>query len=605
MKKILLVMLICITLCLSSVDTQAVSIQTTSFESAVMPLSPTRVYGEDLAETIFTSVSLESYRNYVRKLTENGSRWISSIDARSEANIAAGNWIADELVNVSDGRIEVEFIGNYESVVGRLPGYFPYDAPVLLVGGHYDSFKSSPGANDDGTGVAAMLEIARVMSEYEWPLDIYFGAWNAEEIGLLGAREVAQEFQSRGIDILVHYNIDMLLVKNPYVPDNRTIPMVYPDMVYQEGQYWAEQTMLMSSQYGNGMILPVESSGFSGWERSDHWAFITQGYGTSLFVHESGFGYDTAYHTSHDRWDNPLYNYTVGIEVVKAIGASFAYTMSREYQQLVKEEVRFILNSGEERTFYLPISTQTSVNVSCRWWGGGADFLLRNPSDVLLGSSYNSDSSAWEPSIIMNPGVSVFGIHTLTVYNPGTTTTGFELLVEYESDIDGNFVPDSQEFWFDTAYFTMDSDSDFISDAHEYIIGTSADSADSDLDSMTDSWEIEFGLDPLDASDADLDFDSDGVLNKDEYLHNCNPLSPDSDQDEIPDLWEIENNLDPTTNDVSEDPDNDGVDNLREYLEGTDPHYAELRLEKLFVPGLSLGVVATIAVGAYMKRHKI
>ncbi|MHA2360260.1 MAG: M28 family metallopeptidase, partial [Candidatus Thorarchaeota archaeon] len=428
------------------------------------------------------------------------------------------NWIADELVNVSDGRIEVEFIGNYESVVGRLPGYFPYDAPVLLVGGHYDSFKSSPGANDDGTGVAAMLEIARVMSEYEWPLDIYFGAWNAEEIGLLGAREVAQEFQSRGIDILVHYNIDMLLVKNPYVPDNRTIPMVYPDMVYQEGQYWAEQTMLMSSQYGNGMILPVESSGFSGWERSDHWAFITQGYGTSLFVHESGFGYDTAYHTSHDRWDNPLYNYTVGIEVVKAIGASFAYTMSREYQQLVKEEVRFILNSGEERTFYLPISTQTSVNVSCRWWGGGADFLLRNPSDVLLGSSYNSDSSAWEPSIIMNPGVSVFGIHTLTVYNPGTTTTGFELLVEYESDIDGNFVPDSQEFWFDTAYFTMDSDSDFISDAHEYIIGTSADSADSDLDSMTDSWEIEFGLDPLDASDADLDFDSDGVLNKDEYL---------------------------------------------------------------------------------------
>jgi hypothetical protein len=151
----------------------------------------------------------------------------------------------------------------------------------------------------------------------------------------------------------------------------------------------------------------------------------------------------------------------------------------------------------------------------------------------------------------------------------------------------------------------MDSDSDFISDAHEYIIGTSADSADSDLDSMTDSWEIEFGLDPLDASDADLDFDSDGVLNKDEYLHNCNPLSPDSDQDEIPDLWEIENNLDPTTNDVSEDPDNDGVDNLREYLEGTDPHYAELRLEKLFVPGLSLGVVATIAVGAYMKRHKI
>jgi hypothetical protein len=580
--------------------------QTEEFTSelSIEPLSSTRIYGEDLSASIFSEVSLDSFRNTLIKLTENGSRWTTGPDARSDANREAQSWIADELVRVSEGRIEVEIIGDYSSVVGRLPGYFPYDAPVLLVGGHYDSVADSPGANDDGVGVATMLELARVLSQYEWPLDVYFGAWNAEEIGLRGAREVAQEFQSRGIDILVHYNIDMLLVKNPYVPDSRALVMVYPDMVYHEGQYWAEQAMLMSNQYGNGMIFPVKSSGFSGWERSDHYAFITQGYGTSLFTTESGFAYDSAYHSSQDRWDNPSYNYTVGIEVAKAIGASFAYTMSREYQQLVKEEVRFILRTGEERTFYLPISTQTSVNVSCRWWGGGADFLLRDPSDVLLGTYYNNESSAWEPSIIMNPSVSVFGIHTLTVHNPGTKKTGFELVFEYESDIDGNSVPDSQEFWFDTAHFTTDGDSDSISDAHEYIIGTSADSADSDSDSMIDSWELEFGLDPLDASDAELDYDSDDVLNKDEYLHNCNPRSPDTDQDMIPDLWEIENNLDPTYNDASEDPDNDAVSNLDEYLDGTDPHYAELRLERLFFPTLSIGVVAVILVGTYVVRYR-
>ena len=600
--------IICLSLFLTSVDFADASTmqnEPVTFEGLIEPLSSTRVYGDDLSERIFLDVSLDSFRASLIKLTENGSRWTTGPDARSVANRDAQSWIAEELVRVSDGRIEVEIIGDYSSVVGRLPGYFPYEAPVLLVGGHYDSVADSPGANDDGVGVATMLELARVLSQYEWPLDVYFGAWNAEEIGLRGAREVAQEFQSRGIDILVYYNIDMLLVKNPYVPDDRTLVMVYPDMVYHEGQYWAEQTMLMSSQYGNGMILPVESTGFSGWERSDHWAFITQGYGTSLFAHESGFGYDSAYHTSQDRWDNPLYNYTVGIEVVKAIGASFAYTMSREYQQLVKEEVKFILRSGEERTFYLPISTQTSVNVSCRWWGGAADFILRDPNDVLLGDSYNSESSPWEPSIIMNPSVSVFGIHSLTVYNPGSTKTGFELVFEYDSDIEGNFVPDSQEFWFDTVYFTMDGDADSICDAHEYIIGTSVDSADSDSDSMMDSWELEFGLDPLDASDAELDYDSDGVLNKDEYLNNCNPRSPDSDQDLMPDLWEIENNLDPTFNDVSEDPDNDAVSNLEEYLAGTDPQYAELRLERLFVPILSIGVVAVILVGTYVVRFRI
>jgi hypothetical protein len=474
----------------------------------------------------------------------------------------------------------------------------------LLVGGHYDSVIESPGANDDGTGVVTMLELARVLSQYEWPLDVYFGAWNAEEIGLVGAREVAQEFQDRGIDILVHYNIDMLLVRHPYAPDSRAVLMAYPDMAYQDGEYWAEMTMLMSRQYGSGLILPVASSSFSGWERSDHWAFITKGYETSLFAHESGFAFDSAYHTSQDRWDNSLYNYTVAIEVVKAIGASFAHTMSREFRGLVREDVKFILDEGQERVFYLPITLQTSVNVTCRWWGGAADFLIRDPSNLLIGASYNSESSAWEPTNVMNPGVTDLGLHTLTVYNPGHEMTGFELRFEYDSDVNHNLIPDSQEFWFDTAYFALDSDLDSISDADEYIIGTYTDSADSDSDSMMDSWELEFGLDPLDASDAELDYDLDGVLNKDEYFHNSNPRSQDSDQDEIPDQWEIENGLNPTYNDASEDPDEDAVSNLDEYLEGSDPHYAELRLERFLVPILSVGAIAVVITGVYVVRYR-
>ncbi len=604
MKKIL-VIIICMSLFVTSVEvTNALSIQDefVAFEGAIEPLSLNRIYGKDISEDIFHDVSEDSFRDFIIKLTENGSRWILGTDGRSDANIEAESWIAQELVRVSNGRIEVEIIGDHHSVVGRLPGYFPYDAPVLLVGGHYDSVIDSPGANDDGTGVATMLELARVLSQYEWPLDVYFGAWNAEEIGLLGSAEVAQEFRKRGIDILVHYNIDMLLVRNPYALDYRSVLMAYPEMGYHEGRYWAEQTKIMSKLYGDGLIFPVISSEFSGWTRSDHKSFIDKGYTSSLFAHESGSSFDTAYHTNQDRWDNPMYNYTVAIEVVKAIGASFAYTMSREYQQLVKEEAKFILKSEEEQIFYVTISTPTSVNVSCRWWGGTADFLLRDPNNLLIEASYYNDSSAWTPSIIMNSSVSKLGVYTLSVFNPGSTKTGYELVIEHDSDVDGNSVLDSQEFWFDTTYFTIDSDSDSIGDAYEIIIGTSVDSADTDSDSMSDSWELDNGLNPLDASDAELDYDSDGVLNKDEYLYGCNPHSPDSDQDEMPDLWEIENNLDPTLNDALEDPDNDAVSNLIEYLEGTNPQYAELRLERLFVPTVFIGFVAALSVGVYLKR---
>ncbi|MFW9809883.1 MAG: hypothetical protein ACFFE6_10965, partial [Candidatus Thorarchaeota archaeon] len=151
----------------------------------------------------------------------------------------------------------------------------------------------------------------------------------------------------------------------------------------------------------------------------------------------------------------------------------------------------------------------------------------------------------------------------------------------------------------------LDSDADSINDGQEMIIGTNRNSNDSDSDTLPDPWEIQYGLDPLDPNDAFTDNDSDSVSNKDEYIYNCNPNEPDSDFDGMPDLWEIENNLDPTTDDSLEDPDGDSFSNLKEFEDGTDPHYAEFRLEQFFVPSLSLGVVAVIALGAYVTRQRL
>ncbi|MFX1416093.1 MAG: M28 family metallopeptidase, partial [Promethearchaeota archaeon] len=149
-----------------------------------------RVYGVDMSGEVYSEVSQDSYMWFIKKLTQNGSRWINSPTMYSFANEKTRDWLVSQLTNLSDGRINTEIIGEYKSVVGCLPGYLNA-GPALMVGGHYDSVPTGPGANDDGSGVAAALEIARVMSQYEWPLDIYFGFWNAEEIGLYGSREVA------------------------------------------------------------------------------------------------------------------------------------------------------------------------------------------------------------------------------------------------------------------------------------------------------------------------------------------------------------------------------------------------------------------------------
>ena len=559
-----------------------------------------RVYDTDYSHQIFDAVSLDSFRNFIIKLTENGSRPVGNPDTGGANNVAARNWIANELKSVSKGRIEVEILGQYDSVVGKLPGYLPVEAPALMVGGHYDSVLGAPGANDDGTGVATALELARVMSRYNWPLDIYFCAWNAEEIGLLGSNEVAHIFRDRGVELLVYYNVDMLLVPDPNAPAGGSVLMAYPEGQYQKGGYWADLTRAMSHNFGQHMIQPVVSTEFSGWTRSDHWPFVVKEY-TALFAHESGFAYDGAYHTPQDVWYNPLYDYQVATEAVKAIGSAMAFTMTRIYGEPTTQEIALTLPSGFERDYLFSITAPTTINVSCRWFGGGTAISLYDTNDQLLDQMVDGEASAWELTQIIAQSVVSTGLYRLHLVNTGGRSVGHDIRISYETDIDGNDVLDSEEFWFDQEYFSMDSDLDTISDAQEMLIGTLRDSTDSDSDSLPDPWEIENGLDPLNPDDASQDLDSDGVSNLMEYLNDCNPNSPDSDADSMPDLWEIENGLDPTFDDSQEDPDSDAVTNVKEYEEGTDPHFAEFRPERLFVPTLSLGVAAIIILVMYWK----
>lgn len=599
MKQGLPIFLICMIILVSPINGEFTLIEDASTAMFVpSELKIERVYNTDYSKQIFNSVSLDSFRDFIIKLTENGARPAGTPANLGENNIAARNWIVEELQAVSNGRIEVEVLGNYASVLGKLPGYLPVDAPALMVGGHYDSVGSAPGANDDATGVAAALELARVMSRYNWPLDIYFGCWNAEEIGLLGSTEVSRIFRDRNIELLVYYNVDMLLVPDPDALPGGDILMAYPIGYYHQGEYWADLTRAMSQNYGYHMIQPIMSSDFSGWQRSDHYPFTQQGY-TALFAHESGFEYDIAYHTLQDVWDNPLYNYTVATEGVKAIGGAMAFTMARAYGVPTRHNLNFTLIPSQERDHTFAITTPTTINVTCRWFGGGTAISLYDNNDQLVTQMVDSDASPWEQSQIISQSVTNEGLYRLHIANYGRTIVGHEIGLVYDTDIEGNDILDSEEFWFDPEYFSTDLDLDTISDAHEMLIGTLHTSNDSDSDSLPDPWEIEHNLDPLDASDAAGDKDSDGVLNLQEYLYNCNPNNPDTDSDTMPDLWEIENSLDPTIDDSLEDPDYDAVTNVKEYEDGTDPHFVEFRPDRLVVPTFAVGSVAAIIVVAY------
>ena len=91
--------------------------------------------------------------------------------------------------------------------------------------------------------------------------------------------------------------------------------------------------------------------------------------------------------------------------------------------------------------------------------------------------------------------------------------------------------------------------------------------SDDDQDGLNDLNEYRFGSDP-----NNPDTDDDDLSDGDEVaVYTTDPAAADSDSDQIPDGWEVLHELDPLANDAGLDPDGDGITNLQEFLNGTDP----------------------------------
>jgi len=568
---------------------------------ATPPNIQAHVYGEDYSEYVYWDVSLTNYRNIVQKVTENGSRWIMDYTMASEEgpNKYARNYIIQQLDFLSLGRIETEIVGNCLNVVGRLPGYLPGNNPAFAISAHYDSADGSPGANCDGSGIAAVLELARVLSKFEWPLDIYFIAFNGlfTMNGMEGSPQVANLFNNREIDLLMLYNVDTLLVQDIAAPPDERIQFGYAEGTYHNGQYWAELARQMSNNIGTNKIVPIPASSFYLWSSSDHYAFYQRSFPNVLCAFESGIAFDGSYQNSNDRWNNGDYSYALGRETTACIGASIASAMSRALGEPYRSTYEYSLGSGLWEPVYITVSTPTFLNISARWFGGKSSFYLLSPDDTLLDALEFNYTSAWESSEILSRYVTQTGQYTLWTYNSDYRPVGYEVDVSIDTDIEGNGVLDSEEYWIDPALFSSDQDSDGLSDAEELLLGTDLNNVDTDSDAMPDKFEVDNGFDPRDPSDGNADADMDGLSNAQEYTGGLNPFSADSDSDLMPDLWELENGLNPLVDDADLDPDEDGFSNLEEYLNDTDPQEPErmeVPVEYIVTPVLLIAVVGAL-----------
>lgn len=194
---------------------------------AINPVSNVVPRQDPEIQSLLDAVSQQQLVAYVQTLESFGTRSTFSVMDRSDFGVGAARlWVYNEFLRVGNGRLQVEFdsfpldlgglVTDQQNVVATLRGNGSVPGAVLVTA-HYDSrtlnpndgVSRAPGADDNASGVAAMLEMARVLSSQTWNQDVIFIAFAAEEQGRHGSRHYITNRlpDSAGVDGVLNMDI--------------------------------------------------------------------------------------------------------------------------------------------------------------------------------------------------------------------------------------------------------------------------------------------------------------------------------------------------------------------------------------------------------------
>ncbi|UCE17091.1 MAG: M20/M25/M40 family metallo-hydrolase [Gemmatimonadota bacterium] len=276
---------------------------------------------EDVIGAIVNQISQEIMRSDVQRLQDFQTRlWAS------DSLWASAQWIYDRFVEygytdvvfedfVISGNDPIWYQQGYDvpvrNVVATKPGVL-HPEDIVIIGGHYDSivfdgtnpFVWAPGADDNASAIAAMLEAARILADVDLECTVKFACWTAEEVGLYGAWYHAAQAYDRGENIVLNINLDMISYQHEGDPE-RDVTVYYNP----SAQAYADLMSEMANTYTT--LVPVPRFAGGG---SDHVPFMQYGYDI-VYAEEGDFFLTPHWHISTDVVENMDFGY-MG-EVVK------------------------------------------------------------------------------------------------------------------------------------------------------------------------------------------------------------------------------------------------------------------------------------------------
>jgi hypothetical protein len=281
-------------------------------------------------QKMVAEISADRLKDDIYKMVSFGTRHTLSDTKDKKRGIgAARRWVEDEFrkyakaggnrlkveqdtftVKPDGRRVDVKTV--MANVMATLPGTDPNDNRVFIVSGHLDSrvtdvmnrTADAPGANDDGSGVALVMEMARVMSKYQFPCTLVFVAVQGEEQSLIGSGYLAKKAKANNWNIVGMFNNDIVgnsTGHDPEIKDAGRVRVFSEGVPANETPEQAQLRRTLSSendspsrqlaryakrigeQYVPGHIVEVEYRPDRFLRGGDHTPFNQQGYAAVRF----------------------------------------------------------------------------------------------------------------------------------------------------------------------------------------------------------------------------------------------------------------------------------------------------------------------------------
>lgn len=273
--------------------------------------------GQDgMIDEMVSAVSEDSIMAVIQHLEDYGTR-LCITDEYDQAAAWVDTWFGLHWIQ-SDQQWFYFYGDQMSNVVAEIPGQISPDS-IYIICGHLDSITwpmedTAPGADDNASGSATVLEAARVMAPYNFRYTLRFICFAAEEVGLVGSDLYAQTASAAGDEILGVINLDMIL----YAPagyDSLWIP--YDD----QSEALAQAVAGAMGSYVPGLDVVTEYDPSATY--SDHSSFWNYGYPAVLGI-EYAVDDNPYYHSTTDLLANYSGDWPFGTMCVRASVAALA-----------------------------------------------------------------------------------------------------------------------------------------------------------------------------------------------------------------------------------------------------------------------------------------